>query len=396
MIRILHVIEATTGGTRLHLRQLAENLDRARFELTLACSSERDPLFLGDVASFREAGLVVLDVPMEPRVRPLADFRAFFGLCRVMWANDFHIVHTHSSKAGALGRVAAKLCSGARIVHTPHCFAFLHEPGRARAAKALWVGCERLLGLLTDRLVVVSAQERQAAIRHRIVARDRLALLHNGVEPELHPDVDRGARILRRWGVGPGARLIGTAGLLSPAKGQAHLIDALPRVLAEFPDLYCLIAGQGELLAELEDRARRAGIASRVMFTGHVEPWVDLLAALEVFVLPSLWEGMPYAVLEAMTLGKPVIATRVGGCPEAVQHGETGLLVEPGDAGGLTQALLDLLRDPARGACMGQRGRERARDLFGLQRMISALEDLYQELASGPRRARAYAARVDA
>jgi glycosyltransferase involved in cell wall biosynthesis len=396
VIRILQVMEATTGGTRRHLRHIAEHLDRTRFELTFACSSLRDPRFLDDVASFRQAGLVVLDVPMQREMQPLADLKAFLRLCRVVWANDVDIIHTHSSKAGVLGRLAGKLCSRAKILHTPHCFSFLHKSEFGGVKHGLFVACERLLGLLTDRLIVVSSEERDAAVYHRIVSPERISLLHNGVAAGQAPDLHRGERLLGEMGVAPGATLIGSAGLLTQAKGYAHLIDALPVVMKQFPDLYCVIIGHGELESDLRERAQRAGLASRVVFSGYVERCEDLVAALDVFVLPSLWEGLPYAVLEAMAVGTPVVASRVGGCVEIVQHGETGLLVEPGDAAGLGEAIATLLRDPAQRERMGQKGRERVRELFGLERMITGLEGLYQELAGAADGARVPSAQVDA
>lgn len=396
MIRILHVMEATTGGTRRHLRLIAENVDRDRFELALACSSRRDPRFGDDAASFRRSGLEVLEVPMRREIRPLADLGAFLRLCRILWTRDVDIIHTHSSKAGVLGRLAGRLCTRAKILHTPHCFAFLQRPGSSRLRRALLVACERALGACTDHLVAVSSEERDAALRHRIVPRERMSVLYNGVAAGRPADRARAEGMLRALGIAPGGRLIGSAGLLTQAKGYAHLLEALPPLLEEFPDLTCLLIGAGELEGELKARARRAGIAARVVFCGHVEPCDDLVAALDVFVLPSLWEGMPYALLEAMSLGVAVVASRVGGCPEAVVDGQTGLLVEPGDARALGEAIGSLLRDPAERMRMGERGRERVGELFALERMIAGLEHLYLELAGAPRAATAPAAPVDA
>lgn len=396
MIRILHVMEATTGGTRRHLRQIAEHLDRRRFDLVLACSSLRDPRFLDDVEWFRRAGLVVVDVPMQRELRPLADLKAFLHLCRVVRATGVDIIHTHSSKAGVLGRMAGKLCSRAKILHTPHCFAFLHTSGFGRAMKSFFVACERALGAFTDRLLVVSAEERDAVVRHRIVPAERISLVHNGVAAGQPPDLQRAARILNELGVEPGVRLIGSAGLLNQAKGYEHLIDALPEVLEAFPDLHCLMIGHGELEDALRARARRAGLASRVVFSGYVERCEDLVAALDVFILPSLWEGMPYALLEAMAIGKAVVASRVGGCAEVVEHGESGLLVAPGDAAALSEAIVQLLRDPAQRERMGERASQRVRERFGLERMIAGLEGVYQELAGAAHAARAPSAQVDA
>jgi glycosyltransferase involved in cell wall biosynthesis len=382
MIKILHVLEATTGGTRTHLRHIAKNLDRERFRMAVACSSERDRNFRSDLARLREADITVHEIPMCREIRPLADVVSLVRLCRVIRENDYDIVHTHSSKAGVLGRLAAELCSRAKIVHTPHTFAFMHDAEFGPLRRALFAFVERALGRCTDRLIVLSREEREMAVRRRIVPSRRISLQHNGVASNHRPDAERVRRLLGDLQVDGCDGLIGTAGLLSRAKGQRYLLSALPVILQEFPSVRCLIVGDGELRDELARQARRDGVASRVVFTGHVESCEDLLSVLDVFVLPSLWEGMPYAILEAMSLGKPVVATRVGGCKDVVVDGETGLLVDARDPGSLAGAIRRLLRDSEERRRMGERGQRRAREMFGLDRMIAGLQGIYEELAT--------------
>ncbi|OGL00951.1 MAG: hypothetical protein A3D33_19895 [Candidatus Rokubacteria bacterium RIFCSPHIGHO2_02_FULL_73_26] len=181
-------------------------------------------------------------------------------------------------------------------------------------------------------------------------------------------------------GLGPGDRPIGVAARMTAQKGHAHLLDALPAVLARVPAVVCVLIGDGPLRAPLEARARALGVAARCRFTGARADVADLVAALEVVVLPSRSEGLPFALLEAMALGKPVVATTVGGCPEVVEDGRTGWLVPPGDAPALAGAVLRLLEDAPAARAMGARGAARVRAEFSLARMVDALQTLYAAL----------------
>ncbi|MGH7896655.1 MAG: glycosyltransferase, partial [Candidatus Binatia bacterium] len=192
---MLYVLEASIGGARTHLRQLVENLDRRRFAPAVACAARRDPYFQLDLSRFRARGVPVHDVPMRREIHPLADPIALVRLCRLIRRGRFGIVHTHSSKAGALGRVAAKLCSRAKIVHTPHTFAFTHDADFGPSRRSLFLLLERGLGRLTDRLIAVSSEEQALALRHRIAPPSRIALQFNGVACDA-ADRERGRKLL--------------------------------------------------------------------------------------------------------------------------------------------------------------------------------------------------------
>lgn len=379
MIRVLQVMEATIGGTRKHLGQLALGLDRRSFEVTVACAALRQPGFRQDIAGMRAAGVRVVEIEMRRQIDPRSDLAATARLRRLI-GEGFDIVHTHSSKAGVVGRLAGRRRGGPALVHTPHSFAFLHSAEFSATRRRLFLGIERWLGRFTTRLIAVSQAEAEITLAHRIVDADRVRTVRNGIEPDLERRA-RAAAGVERLGLANGDRAIGSVGLLEVAKGHEVLIAALPRVLAEFPRLKCFLIGEGSLRRRLERQAAAAGVESSVIFTGHRDDTLDLMSALEAVVLPSLWEGLPYVLLEAMALGKPVVASDVGGCGEVVADGETGLLVPANDPRALASAISDLLRHRERAADMGTAARPRASSRFGVEAMIAGHEAIYRELA---------------
>lgn len=379
MIRVLQVMEATIGGTRKHLGQLALGLDRQRFEVTVACAALRQPGFRRDIAEIRDAGVRVVEIEMRRQIAPRSDLAATARLRRLI-GEGFDIVHTHSSKAGVVGRLAGRRRGGPALVHTPHSFAFLHGAEFSAMRRRLFLGIERWLGRWTARLIAVSQAEAATTVAHRIVATDRVRTVRNGIEPDLEQRADAGAGAAH-LGLANGDQAIASVGLLEVAKGHEVLIAALPTVLAELPRLKCFLIGEGSLRRRLERQAAAAGVEQAVIFTGHRDDALDLMAACDALVLPSLWEGLPYVLLEAMSLGKPVVASDVGGCGEVVADGETGHLVPPSDPQALAAALLDLLRHRQRAAEMGAAARPRARSQFGVEAMIAGHEAIYRELA---------------
>lgn len=380
MTRLLLIAEATIGGTRKHLGQLALGLHGDRFAVTVLCATRRDPSFAGDIEEFRRRGIRVKVLDMRRRIHPWADLVALLRIATWLLSNRFDVVHTHSSKAGFLGRMAARLTGHRRIVHTPHSFAFLHDAEFPAARRRLFLTVERFLGRLTTRLVAVSRAEARVAVDHRIVTAEKVRVIHNGID--VAAELTDVAPPPAAWRLDPNRRAIGTVGLLEVSKGQADLIDALPRIVRAVPEVRCLVVGPGSLRAALEARVAEAGLGDVVAFPGHLQPSLGLIAQLEIFVLPSLWEGFPYVLLEAMALERPVVATDVGGCPEVVSPGETGLLVPPHRPDRLAAAILELLEDRERASRMGRAGARRVRREFDLDTMIGSHATLYQELTA--------------
>ncbi|MFG0318994.1 MAG: glycosyltransferase, partial [Planctomycetota bacterium JB042] len=254
MTRICQIMECTIGGTRRHVRDLSGGLVRRGFDVTLVASAVRDPTFRDDLAALAAEGVDVIELPMVREIRPHLDAGHQWRLARLFARERFRVIHTHSSKAGALGRVGARIARvGARIVHTPHTFAFQFADHFSPRRVRFFLGVERLLGQRTDRLVHVSRSEQREAAAYAIVPEERTVVIPNGIDPGPFATAD-GARVRAELGIGPGTRLVGTVGLLNAAKGHADLIDAAARLRAAGEDAAFVIAGDGELRGALEER----------------------------------------------------------------------------------------------------------------------------------------------
>lgn len=386
-IRVLEVIESVTAGVARHVLTLAAGLDRRQFAATVACPSvrrdaRRDTRFVDELAA---RGVPRLDVPMRRELDPRSDSRAIGRLRRAIRRGRYDLVHAHSSKAGILARLAA-LGTPARTLYTPHAFAF----AGARGVKRLvyWAP-EVLLARGTDVLICVSESERREVRRAGLRARRGTVVIPNGIESAAY--ADRSARVFARAALGlePETVLIGSVGRLMPQKGYGDLLEAAPRVLARWPTARFALVGEGDLEEALRAQAHRLGVERQVLFLGHRADVPTLLASFDLFVLPSLYEGLPYTLLEALATGLPSVATAVTGNVDIIRHEATGLLVPPADPDRLAGALLRLMADRALAARLGQAGQWDVARRFDLAATIAQTAALYRALvgvapAAGP------------
>lgn len=321
----------------------------------------------------------MVEVPELVReVSPVKEAMALWKIYRFIRRGRFDLVHTHTSKAGILGRVAARLAGVPRIVHTPHGQIFTGYAGRSLTA--LFVLLERWAATFTDRIIGLTDQESRDHLERKIGRPEQFVSIPSGVELEAFEKVQGEARAVKTsLGLPPSARLIGSVGRLEPVKGHAYLLEAFAALAPRFTDLYLALAGEGELLPQLRSRARSEGLADRILFLGWRDDIPGLLQAFDLFVLPSLNEGMGRALVEAMAAGLPIVAARAGGVPEVLAEGEAGLLVEAGSALALARGIETLLLDPARGVRLGTAARERAQR-YSVEVMLEKLGALYREL----------------
>ena len=383
-MRILEVMESTIGGTRRHLVDLAGGLLDAGDELHLCVAVEREPGFRVDLERLEARGARVHELPMGRAISPLSDWRHLARLTRIVRAVRPDVVHTHSSKAGVLGRLAARRAGCRVTVHTPHTFAFLFDAMFSPSKRRLFRAIETHLARSTTRVIAVSEGEASAMIAAGVVPRERVSVVPNGVDPKRFSD----ARPLpdAALGLPEGVKRILVAGLLNPAKGQDLAIEALAsEPLTGRSDVHLLLAGHGEDLARLRALAQARGLAERVHFLGWRDDLPALMASVDVLLLPSRWEGMPYAVLEAMAAGLPVVATRVDGASDLVLPGKSGELVDVGDVAGMARALAALLTlGAAELAALGAAGRGRVLAGYTIAHMVRATRAVLVEACSTP------------
>ncbi|HEV2769303.1 MAG TPA: glycosyltransferase [Solirubrobacteraceae bacterium] len=316
-----------------------------------------------------------------PLCRDYGDVRreatALRRLLRLLRSGPYDLVHCHSAKVGVLGRLAAGT-TGVPIVYSPHALPFVGPFGLGRRVGARAV--ERALAPLTARILCVSEDERREANAAGLGGRGRLRVVHNGCAG-CDDSISSDPRLAALREAGPVA---GAVAVLRPQKRLDLLVDAAPEVLRRVPAARVAIIGNGPLAAPLRERAERRGLARepRFHFLPFAPPVERYLSALDVFVLPSDWEGLSIAVLEALACGVPQVATDVGGTGEAVT-GDTGVLVPPGDAGALAEALVGLLQDEEQRQRMAEASVRRHRASFTLERMVAMTAAVYEEALDG-------------
>jgi glycosyltransferase involved in cell wall biosynthesis len=372
--RVLQTFQPPDGGVPEHVLQVTRGLlDRGRGVVVAG------PPQAALRPRFEELGVRYVPLDLVGRVpAPRQDLSAARRLRAALRDEDCDLVHAHGQKAGLVARpVAARL--GVPSVYTPHSFVYRTQLLRPRRGATLRyrgnLAAERVLGRRTAMVVACADDERAAAVGDGIASPDRVRTVTYGVGPD-----DRIAgdpKLLAFRGEGP---LLGIVAGLRDQKGLPTLLEALELLAADGAAPRFAIVGNGPLRAEVERRVQAGALAATTLvtgFAGRVEPY---LSALDVFVMPSYWEGLPIAVLEAMAMGLPVVASAVNGTPEAVIDGQTGYLVPPKDARALADRLSALASDAEARRRMGAAGRRVARERFTLERMVSDLDDLYLEL----------------
>ncbi|NJN67444.1 MAG: glycosyltransferase family 4 protein [Chloroflexaceae bacterium] len=382
-LRIAQVVEATLAGVGRHVLDvtgglLRQNQPAEPYDIHLLHSLRRADARYRARLQPLIPHIRVGDIRMEREIRPLADTRSVVALTRYLRQHGpFDVVHVHSSKAAAVGGVAARLAGARRIVYTPHAFVSAGTTGRRRA---MYLALERVCGHLAHRVVAVSQDEYAYACTNRIVSSERLSVVPNRVElPDLnrHP-ADR-ARLRQEWGLAESTRLVGSIGRLSAQKDPLLFVEVAARRAQRYPssEEQYVIVGDGELMPDVRAAIDRAGLHQRMIVAGFRTDMDAVYACLDVFVLHSRYEGMPYTVLEAMGHARPVVATRVSGIAELLGNNGNSLIVAPGSADELDAALEHLV-DPGTRQESGHQHRARLEQHYPLEAMIDRLLEVYQ------------------
>lgn len=382
-LEVLEILEATTGGTRRHLNDLVEHLDRDRFNVSVICSTKRNRAFLNDVDKMRHNGVEVKVIPMVRAIRPVADLVSFVRILAQMRRRKYDVVHTHSSKAGILGRAAARLAGVPRIVHTPHVFPFQMQVARLR--QTWYTRIERVVAGFTDIFICVSRQEKQAALDHRLAPDNKFVVIENGIDiadDAKDEEIVHQRTILRaEHAIDSEAPVVATVGRFARQKGHRVLIKAIAKVRAQFPQLKLVLAGGGKETYAIQSQIHHLDIEDATVMLGECDNSMVVNRMADIVVLPSLWEGLPYVLIEAMAAGKAIVASDVGGVGDAIRDNENGLLVPPGDSDALASALVRLLEDPGLCSRLGKNARSTAAAEYRIENMVNRLEQVYESRA---------------
>jgi len=372
-VRLLCIItELELGGAQKQLLYTIAHLSE-NFEIWLVTHDKG--ILLSD--AYEIPGLKLRLIPSLVRpINPLKDLKAFFSLYNFIKKEKFHIVHTHSSKAGILGRWAAKLAGVPVIFHTIHGFAFYEKQNWV--VKNLYISLEKLTAKITSRLIAVSQEIIKKGLKAGIGKPLQYQCIYYAIEKDKF--FQRKDKSLAVKKLGLKGTIIGTISCLKPQKALQDFIKAAFFVKRKFPEANFLIIGDGYLRSQLERFAIKLKLNGSLLFIGWRKDITELLASMEIFVLSSLWEGMPVSILEAMASGLPVVATAVDGVREIVVDKKTGFLVTPGDYRALAQSITNLIEDKALSREIGKNAQEFiSKGLFEPQKMLGALNNLYQK-----------------
>jgi glycosyltransferase involved in cell wall biosynthesis len=380
-VRVAQVVTRFMAGAGGVALRGALALDPDRYEIVFVAGS-------GDrlVLEARAAGIeVVIMDRLHHEISPAADRRVLADLTAYLQAERFDVVHTHSAKAGALGRLAARRAKVSRIVHTFHGFPFHQFQSPLR--RAAYIRIERSLGQFTDAFLAVGPAVAAEAIRLRIAPPERIRTIGVAVNT-LGPAPDQWDRAEARrvLGVPPGTKVVGTVGRLDFQKAPDDFVSALSALGRA--DVFGVWIGDGPLRARTEKLAARRGLSGRLLFAGERTDVSALLPGIDVFAMASRYEGLPCAVVEAMTAGLPVVATTVNAVPNIVVAGETGLLAPPCRPELLARAIGYLLDNPVIAARLGAAGRARLGEELTPAALGEVLDQTYQlPRADGPQMA---------
>lgn len=377
VLRVLQVFQPFDGGVPQHVADLVEGSVAAGVETVAAGPANAAVRGRLELA----APFVALPI-VGAMAAPGEDARTLRRLSAVLRSGAFDVVHTHAQKGGLLGRLAARR-AGVPSIYTPNSLVYRTQAVRprpgARARFVLGRSVERALGRHTAAIVAVAEHERRTAIEDGLAPPERIHVINNGVHCDVRAEPD--PRLTEFRGEGP---LLGFMAGLRDQKGLPTLLDALEILAGGGQAPRFAIVGNGELLGYVEDRVRSTALRDTTLVLPFASAAEAYLSALDAYVLPSYWEGLPIAVLEAMALGVPVVATAVDGTPEAVEHGQTGLLVPSHDAQALADALSTIGGDAELRARMGARAREVALERFTVEEMVAKTLDLYRTTAPQP------------
>jgi len=360
------------GGGQINLLTLARFLDSETFEVSV-CSQGEGPL----VDALGEEGIPHFPIALSKRLRK----GIVKEIVSLLNTHHFDILHTHGGIAGLFGRWSAHRCDRPpRVVHTLHGIHYLHY--RNFFLKYLYVYLERFFSRFSDAVIFVSDADRERGRRFNLVPENKMVLIKNGIDFEAFE-----SRVSTKEGRGEleidsSCPVVGTVARLHRQKGLLYLVQAVKKIQESIPEAAVWILGGGSLMPKFQRLGKKLGLEDKLQLLGERKDVAQVLSRFDVFVLPSLWEGLPYSLLEAAALAKPVVATDIDGVREIVKNEKTGLLVPAKDPKMLAQAVVRLLQEREYAATLGRNLKDATQKEFSLSQMLQKTQDLYQKFTA--------------
>ncbi len=389
--KIIHIItRLDKGGSAETTLQTVSLLDHKKYELFLIrglslesnmSNMERESVER-DLSLAEAKSIKVITLPsLVRRLSFKNDLLAFISIYRLIKRIKPHIVHTHTSKAGLLGRLAAFLARVPVIIHTPHGHVFHSYYGSFMTR--IFVIAERALSHMTDKIAALTDRERDEHLEQGVASIEKYTIIHSGVMLQqimnMNIDIETGKK---EFGIPQNSNVIGVVGRLVPIKGHKYLVSAAKRIIKEFDNTVFVFVGDGYLETRLEKQAEALGVRKNIIFAGWRKDVIEVLDLFDILVLPSLNEGMGKVLIEGMALGKPIVASRVGGIIDLVKNGDNGILVSPRDSDALGEAILTLIRNKKLAQRLGEYGKANISPEYDTFVMVRQIEEMYENMLS--------------
>ena len=371
---LLAITQAEFGGAQKYVYSLATNLDRERYEVTVLCGEKG--LLIDRLKSVNIDFIVLPELKRE--INPFYDVKAFVKLIKILQNHKPDIVHTNSSKVGFLGRLAAKLSGVPAVIFTAHGFVF-HEP-MSRIKKIFYWAMEWIAGFFSDKIIVVSRRDWDSAIRKHIGKTAKIEIIYHGLDPDELESLSNKELSPGDICIPDSSFIVGTVANFYPTKGLKYLVEAADVVVKNRQDICFVLVGDGILRKDIEESISRRGLARYFLLLGYRQDVPSLFQMFDLFILPSVKEGFPWVILEAMAAKKTIVATDVGGIPDMMTHGREGILVPPKNSSALADGILYMMTNPRLAKEMGEAARKRVENEFTLEKMLQKTERLYEEL----------------
>lgn len=380
VIKVFHPItRLVLGGAQQNTIDTCALLDKTRFDARIIAGPETGPE--GElITTVRQRGIpltIIQELVFRPD--PVKDFKALAKLRSFFAREKPAIVHTHSSKAGIVGRWAARLARVPVIVHTVHGWG--HHPYQHVLMRNLYKFLERCTVPFTDKLIVVSRLNADKGLADGIGTADKYVTIHSSINLQEFMEVScDAAEVKKSLGMDPSRPVVGTVGRFTPQKNPRDFVRVAALVRTQVPEAQFLFVGDGGMRNECEQLRAELGLENAMFFPGMREDVPQMLRCMDVFILTSLWEGLPRVIPQAMAVGLPVVANAVDGVCEVVRDGDNGFLIKPHEVQTMAESIVRLLGDPDLRHRMGEQGRKTAQQEFSVTEMVKQIEALYEEL----------------
>lgn len=361
--------DATLGGGQMHVLLLAKYLNKSEFDVSIATETQG---WLVDAASALNITVHQLNISNKLTLQSLKNVQ------KLLTENDFYIIHTHGGTAGFWGRLVGKIFSkSSKTIHTYH---GLHYLNQNNIKSKIFRLIDQLLLPVTNHIICVCKADCVSGLAAKVVPDNAYTIIYNGIEfDKFSSNLDQ-QKARKIFNIEPEKVIFGNVARLHQQKGHRILLQAFAKVVKSYENTQLLIVGDGELKQELITLTQELGIENNVEFLGARSDIYEFLSAIDIFVLPSLWEGQPIALLEALAMGKPCIAADVNGIPEIINHGINGYLVNPNDVDNLFKVMCSLMLDKQKCEQLSINGKITVSDNFSAQNMADKIAEVYKKI----------------